>query len=95
MIIFPNYRLLAALGLILLSGCMEPEDRGLGPACESKLTAAEHELGEAKANSIGRAVDWARAAALIAAARSQQQFNEYQNCVLKADHARKIISENR
>ncbi|MDE0795189.1 MAG: hypothetical protein OSB76_06085 [Alphaproteobacteria bacterium] len=34
----------------------------------------------------------AKAATLIAAARTQQQFEEYQNCVIKAKQARKIIA---
>ncbi|MEX0693027.1 MAG: hypothetical protein WD075_01155 [Rhodospirillales bacterium] len=82
-------------GAFLLSGCTDAGDRGLGPDCESRLTAAENELGHAKANSIGKSIDWARAAALIAAARTQQQFDEFQNCVIKADSARKIIAESR
>ena len=65
--------------LVALSGCMEPGDRGQGPACESSLAAAERDLVAAKANSIGTVIDWAKAAALIGAARSQQQFNEFQN----------------
>ncbi len=72
---------------------MEPGDRGLGPACESTLSAAERELGAAKANSIGRAIDWAKAATLIAAARTQQQFNEFQNCLIKARSARENLAQ--
>jgi hypothetical protein len=78
--------------MTLLSGCMDAADRGLGPACESGVSAAERALKKAKANQIGRAIDWAKAAGLIAAARTQQQFSEYQNCVLKAARAREIIS---
>jgi hypothetical protein len=78
--------------LVALSGCMEPGDRGQGPACESSLAAAERDLMAAKANSIGSVIDWAKAAVLIGAARSQQQFNEFQNCVIKAKKARQILS---
>ncbi len=45
-----------------------------------------------KGNSVGKAIDWAKAATLIAAARTQQQFEEYQNWVIKAKQARKIIA---
>jgi len=82
----------AVLGATLLSGCMDAADRGLGPACESELMAAEADLKRAEANSIGKAVNWSRAGALIAAGRTQQQFSEYQNCVLKAQSARRILS---
>ena len=78
--------------LITLSACMEAGDRGLGPACERGLVAAERDLKSAQANSIGKAIDWTKAAVLIAAARTQQQFNEFENCVIKARSAREIIS---
>lgn len=83
---------IASISLGVLSGCMDAADRGLGPTCDSTLAAAQSELMDAKANSVGRAIDWAKAAGLIAAARTQQQFSEYQNCVLKAEQAREIIS---
>lgn len=81
----------AFVAMALLSGCMDAADRGLGPACQSNVLAAEQALGRAKANNIGKAVDWAKAAGLITAARTQQAFSEYQNCVLKARKAREII----
>jgi hypothetical protein len=73
-------------------GCADAGDRGLGPACETNLDAAERALAKAKADNVGRAIDWAKAAGLIAAARTQQQFSEYQNCLLKAKRAREIIA---
>ena len=84
--------MLVIITLITLTGCMDAGDRGLGPACQSNLVAAERDLKTAKANSIGTVINWARAATLIGAARTQQQFNEFQNCVIKAKKARKIIS---
>ncbi|NKB56490.1 MAG: hypothetical protein GKS00_09155 [Alphaproteobacteria bacterium] len=85
-------KMLLAITVLALSGCMDAADRGLGPACESELSAAERELSDAKANNVGRVIDWAKAAGLIGAARTQQQFSEFQNCVLKAKKAREIIS---
>ena len=84
-----------AAGIVLLAltaSCMEPGDRGLGPSCERLLDAAERDLQRAKANSIGSVLDWTKAATLIAAARTQQQFNEFENCVIKARRAREILS---
>jgi len=83
---------LILLAAALLSGCMDAGDRGLGPACDSELAAAERALSNAKANNIGRAIDWTKAAGLIGAARVQQQFSEYQNCVLKARKASEIVA---
>ncbi len=85
-------KMFVIITLITLTGCMDAGDRGLGPACQSNLVAAERDLKSAKANSIGTVINWARAATLIGAARTQQQFNEFQNCVIKAKKARKIIS---
>lgn len=92
MYVTSRLNILVVVIVIILSGCMDVADRGLGPACESTLAAAERELGVAKANNVGRVIDWIKAAGLIAAARTQQQFSEYQNCVLKAEYAREIIS---
>lgn len=77
----------------LLYGCADAGDRGLGPACESGLSAAQRELSAAKASGVGGAVAWSKAASLIAAGRTQQQFGEYENCTLKARDARRIVSE--
>lgn len=86
--------LLTVVMAVLLAGCMDAADRGLGPACESNLLAAERALSRAKANRVGKAIDWAKAATLITAARTQQQFSEYQNCYLKARKAREILSRH-
>ena len=81
-------------GLMLTAGCMEPSDRGLGPTCQAELVSAEADLANARANSIGKAFHWSRAGALIAAARTQQQFSEYENCVIKARNARTILKQS-
>ena len=86
--------ILMVVSIALLAGCMDAADRGLGPACESNVSAAEPALGRAKANKIVKAIDWAKAATLIGVARTQQQFSEYQNCLLKARKAREILSRH-
>ena len=86
--------ILTVVAIALLAGCMDAADRGLGPACQSNLVAAESALGRAKADKIIKAVDWAKAVALIGAARTQQQFSEYQNCFLKARKAREILARH-
>jgi len=82
------------LSTSLATGCMEPSDRGLGPSCEAELQKAEADLKNAKANSIGKAFHWTQAGALIAAGRTQQQFSEYENCVIKARKAQSILRAN-
>lgn len=93
----PTYlvKVVSITTLLGLAACADAGDRGLGPACESNLHAAERALGQAKADSVGKVIDWTKAVGLIAAARTQQQFGEYQNCVLKAQQARKAIARTR
>ncbi|MFT5485339.1 MAG: hypothetical protein ACI9JL_004388 [Paracoccaceae bacterium] len=85
-------KMLPVAALVVLAACADAGDRGLGPACEANLDAAERALSKAKGDSVGKVIDWTKAAGLIAAARTQQQFSEYQNCVLKAKQAREIIA---
>lgn len=76
---------------LFLTACGEPGEQRLGPACAGGLDQAQGELNRAKADGIGDAVKWSKAAALIAAARVQEGFEEYQNCVIKVREARAYI----
>ena len=74
-------KIMSISAVALLAGCADAGDRGLGPACEANLDKAERALAQAKADNVGRVIDWTKAAGLIAAARSQQQFSEYQEII--------------
>lgn len=77
-----------------LAGCAgDPADRGLGPSCAAGLEAANRDLGKAKADGFEGSVEWGKAASLISAAKIQQQFSEYQNCVIKTREARRILRQ--
>ena len=79
---------------LFLSACAgDPEDRGLGPACAQGLKAASSQLNRAKANGLSDSVDWGKAASLISAAKIQQQFSEYKNCVVKTREASRLLRE--
>jgi len=52
-------------------------------------------LNQAEADGFGGALAWSKAASLLGAAKIQQQFAEYQNCVLKAQKARQYLREIR
>lgn len=84
---------LAAAALIgTLAGCTgEAGERSLAGACANGLAQAESELSYARANNVGDGVKWTKAAALIGAARVQETFEEYQNCVIKVRDARAYI----
>lgn len=85
-----------ALALVLLAACsQERGDIGLGPTCEAELNAGYRELNRAEADGLSGGVRWSKAASLLGAAKIQQQFEEYQNCTLKARDARRYLSEMR
>jgi len=88
--------LLTAIPVIacVLAACAgDAGDRGLGPSCAAGLEAAQNALGRAKAAGLADSVNWGKAAALISAAKVQQQFSEYQNCVVKTREARRLLRE--
>ena len=78
----------------LLAACTgDRADRGLGPSCAAGLEAANNDLGAAKAAGLADSLNWGKAASLISAAKVQQQFSEYQNCVVKTREARRLLGE--
>jgi hypothetical protein len=84
----------AIAAALLLAACTgDPADRGLGPSCASGLDAANRDLGTAKAAGLADSINWGKAASLISAAKVQQQFSEYQNCVIKTKEARRLLAE--
>jgi len=90
----PKIICLAALAATLLTACTgESNERALGPACRDGLAAGNQELKRAKANGLSGGVKWTKAASLLAAAKVQEQFEEYQNCVVKVREARGYIRE--
>jgi hypothetical protein len=83
------------LVIALLAGCTQDQgDIGRGDQCASQLDAGYRELNHAEANGLSGTVAWSKAATLLAAAKIQQQFEEYQNCVIKAHKARAYLRGN-
>jgi hypothetical protein len=81
------------LVIAILAGCTPDRgDIGLGGQCADGLDAGYRELNHAEANGFSGTVAWSKAATLLAAAKIQQQFEEYQNCVLKVRKARGYLS---
>ena len=52
-------------------------------------------MNQAEADGFSGALTWSKAASLLGAAKIQQQFEEYQNCVLKVQKARRYLREMR
>lgn len=82
------------LAAFLAIGCSQDRgDIGLGPTCAAELEAGYRELNRAEADGLSGTVRWTKAASLLAAAKVQEQFEEYQNCVLKARKAQQYLGE--
>lgn len=82
-----------AIGSALAACAGDPADRGLGPRCAAGLEAASNDLRRARAAGFADTVNWGKAASLISAAKIQQQFSEYQNCVVKTREAQRLLRE--
>jgi len=68
---------------------------GKARACEAGIKAGYHELDLAKADGFSGSVDWTKAASLLTAAKVQQQFEKYPNCIEKANRARFYIKRSK
>ena len=80
------------LMIVILTGCTQDRgDIGIGGQCASGLDAGYRELNHAEANGLSGTVAWSKAATLLGAAKIQQQFEEYQNCVIKVQKARAYL----
>ena len=86
-----------ALTLLLAAtaGCAGNPTSSLADQCEDGLKAAYRELDFAKANGLEGTVEYSKAAGLLTAAKVQQQFGKYPNCVDKVERARAYIVKSR
>jgi hypothetical protein len=76
-----------------LAGCKTDLSYNQKVACANGLSQAGHELEQAKVNGFSGTVAWTKAASLLAAAKIQQQFEKYPNCIDKVKRARVFIRD--
>lgn len=87
---------LAALSLgLFLASCTGSDPQSLAPACRNGIDQAYNEFEQAKADGFGGAVSMTKAGSLLAAAKVQEQFEEYENCIEKVNRARQYIRQAR
>lgn len=86
---------LLALSLItFLSACSgAPLRPNQARECASGLSTAYAELDRARAHGFDGTVEWTKAAGLLTAAKIQQQFGKYPNCIDKVRRARFYIHQ--
>lgn len=77
--------------ILLLAGCSGRADPGQAQACHNGIDQAYKEFKQAEADGFGGAVDMTKAASLLSAAKVQEQFEKYPNCIDKVQRARHYI----
>lgn len=76
----------------LLSACAgAPARPDQAHECATGLRVAYSELEDARAHGFDGTVEWTKAAGLLTAAKIQQQFGKYPNCIDKVRRARYYI----
>lgn len=70
-----------------------PKNPSLARQCDRGLSKAFKEFESAKAKGFSGTVNWVKASSLLAAARVQQEFGKFPNCVDKVKRARYYIKE--
>ena len=79
----------------LLAGCAgAPKNPAQADTCQSGLTKAYHALDLAKSKGFYGTVDYTKAASLLTAAKVQQEFGKYPNCINKVTRAMYYIGES-
>lgn len=92
-------RTAAVVGILSLTGlltaCTGSDPESQAAACHNGIKQAYHEFESAKSEGFGGAVAMTKAGSLLAAAKVQEQFEEYTNCIEKVGRARKYIRQAR
>jgi hypothetical protein len=81
--------------LAATAGCAGNPNSSLAAQCEDGLKVAYRELDFAKANGLDGTVEYSKAAGLLTAAKVQQEFGKYPNCIEKVQRAREYIVKSR
>lgn len=80
---------------IFLAACSGNASQAQINACKNGLSQAYAEFERAKADGFGGAVAMTKAGSLLSAAKVQQQFEKYPNCIDKVERARHYIRQAR
>ena len=81
--------------MVFLIGCAgAPSNPTLASQCTQGLNTAYHKLNAAKAKGFSGSINWGKAASLLSAAKVQEQFGKYPNCVNKVERAFYYIKQS-
>ncbi len=76
------------------AGCAARPANGMDVKCSKGLKVAYRELNLAEAKGFSGTVAWSKAASLLTAAKVQQQFEKWPNCIDKVRRARYYIKQS-
>ncbi len=79
----------------ILAGCGGNKSLQQAASCRNGIDTAYTEFSNAKSEGFGGAVDMTRAGTLLSAAKIQEQFEKYPNCIDKVKRARFYIAKAR
>ena len=92
-------RSLVVAGLTLVAaltaGCAGDPNSSQAARCDEGLRVAHKELDTAKANGFDGTVEVTKAASLLGAAKIQDEFGKYPNCINKVQRARAYLAKSR
>ncbi len=92
-------RVAAPLALVMLAsvlaGCSGEKSLQQAAACRNGIDTAYREFSNAKSEGFGGAVNMTKAGSLLGAAKIQEQFEKYPNCIDKVKRARQYIAQAR
>lgn len=83
-----------SLGL-LLAACSGKASPAQAAACKNGISQAYAEFEKAKVDGFGGALAMTKAGSLLSAAKIQEQFEKYPNCIDKVGRARTYIRQAR
>ncbi len=79
----------------VLAGCSGEKSLQQAAACRNGIDTAYKEFSNAKSEGFGGAVSMTKAGSLLSAAKIQEQFEKYPNCIDKVKRARHYIAQAR
>ena len=84
-----------SLSLFLLTACAGNPNSAAAQQCSDELSEAYSELDINRANGFDGTVNYAKAASLLTAAKVQEEFGHYPNCIEKVMRARAYIAKSK
>lgn len=76
---------------LFAAGCAGNPNSNLAQQCADGLSIANQELNYAETKGFSGTVEYTKAASLLGAAKVQQGFGKYPNCIEKVERARAYI----